>query len=87
MKKQTRRWKRIMAVALAVLIAGSTVEPSALKVAAAGQKQAAVTTASDEPDAAMTKTAVGSATVSGNSGTVRRAIRNCNAVGGERFCR
>ena len=36
MKKQTRRWKRIMAVALAVLIAGSTVEPSALKVAAAG---------------------------------------------------
>lgn len=70
MKKQTRRWKRIMAVALAVLIAGSTVEPSALKVAAAGQKQAAVTTASDEPDAAMTKTAVGSATVSGNSGTV-----------------
>lgn len=59
-----------MAVALAVLIAGSTVEPSALKVAAAGQKQAAVTTASDEPDAAMTKTAVGSATVSGNSGTV-----------------
>ena len=33
-----------MAVALAVLIAGSTVEPSALKVAAAGQKQAAVTT-------------------------------------------
>ena len=70
MKKQTRGWKRIMAVALAVLIAGSTVEPSALKVAAAGQKQAAVTTASDEPDAAMTKTAVGSATVSGNSGTV-----------------
>lgn len=70
MKKQTRRWKRIMAVALAVLIAGSTVEPSALTVAAAGQKQAAVTTASDEPDAAMTKTAVGSATVSGNSGTV-----------------
>lgn len=70
MKKQTRRWKRIMAVALAVLIAGSTVELSALKVAAAGQKQAAVTTASDEPDAAMTKTAVGSATVSGNSGTV-----------------
>lgn len=59
-----------MAVALAVLIAGSTVEPSALTVAAAGQKQAAVTTASDEPDAAMTKTAVGSATVSGNSGTV-----------------
>ena len=59
-----------MAVALAVLIASSTVEPSALKVAAAGQKQAAVTTASDEPDAAMTKTAVGSATVSGNSGTV-----------------
>ena len=59
-----------MAVALAVLIAGSTVEPSVLKVAAAGQKQAAVTTASDEPDAAMTKTAVGSATVSGNSGTV-----------------
>lgn len=59
-----------MAVALAVLIAGSTVEPSALKVAAAGQKQAAVTTASDEPDVAMTKTAVGSATVSGNSGTV-----------------
>ena len=59
-----------MAVALAVLIAGSTVEPSALAVAAAGQKQAAVTTASDEPDAAMTKTAVGSATVSGNSGTV-----------------
>ena len=59
-----------MAVALAVLIAGSTVELSALKVAAAGQKQAAVTTASDEPDAAMTKTAVGSATVSGNSGTV-----------------
>lgn len=70
MKKQTRRWKRIMAVALAVLIAGSTVEPSALTVAAAGQKQAAVTTASDEPDVAMTKTAVGSATVSGNSGTV-----------------
>ena len=70
MKKQTRRWKRIMAVALAVLIAGSTVEPSALTVAAAGQKQAAVTTVSDEPDAAMTKTAVGSATVSGNSGTV-----------------
>lgn len=70
MKKQTRRWKRIMAVALAVLIAGSTVEPSALTVAAAGQKQATVTTASDEPDAAMTKTAVGSATVSGNSGTV-----------------
>lgn len=70
MKKQTRRWKRIMAVALAVLIAGSTVELSALTVAAAGQKQAAVTTASDEPDAAMTKTAVGSATVSGNSGTV-----------------
>ena len=70
MKKQTRGWKRIMAVALAVLIAGSTVEPSALKVAAAGQKQAAVTTASDEPDVAMTKTAVGSATVSGNSGTV-----------------
>lgn len=70
MKKQTRRWKRIMAVALAVLIAGSTVELSALKVAAAGQKQAAVTTAFDEPDAAMTKTAVGSATVSGNSGTV-----------------
>ena len=70
MKKQTRGWKRIMAVALAVLIAGSTVEPSALKVAAAGQKQAAVTMASDEPDAAMTKTAVGSATVSGNSGTV-----------------
>ena len=70
MKKQTRGWKRIMAVALAVLIAGSTVEPSALKVAAAGQKQAAVTTASDEPDAAMTKTAVGSTTVSGNSGTV-----------------
>lgn len=70
MKKQTRGWKRIMAVALAVLIAGSTVEPSALKVAAAGQKQAAVTTASDEPDAAMTQTAVGSATVSGNSGTV-----------------
>ena len=70
MKKQTRGWKRIMAVALAVLIAGSTVEPSALKVAAAGQKQAAVTTASDEPDSAMTKTAVGSATVSGNSGTV-----------------
>lgn len=30
MKKQTRGWKRIMAVALAVLIAGSTVEPSAL---------------------------------------------------------
>ena len=59
-----------MAVALAVLIAGSTVELSALTVAAAGQKQAAVTTASDEPDAAMTKTAVGSATVSGNSGTV-----------------
>ena len=59
-----------MAVALAVLIAGSTVEPSALTVAAAGQKQAAVTTVSDEPDAAMTKTAVGSATVSGNSGTV-----------------
>ena len=59
-----------MAVALAVLIAGSTVEPSALTVAAAGQKQAAVTTSSDEPDAAMTKTAVGSATVSGNSGTV-----------------
>ena len=59
-----------MAVALAVLIAGSMVEPSALTVAAAGQKQAAVTTASDEPDAAMTKTAVGSATVSGNSGTV-----------------
>ena len=57
-----------MAVALAVLIAGSMVEPSALTVAAAGQKQAAVTTASDEPDAAMTKTAVGSATVSGNSG-------------------
>lgn len=70
MKKQTRRWKRIMAVALAVFIAGSTVEPSALTVAAAGQKQAAVTTASDESDAAMTKTAVGSATVSGNSGTV-----------------
>ena len=70
MKKQTRGWKRIMAVALAVLIAGSTVEPSALTVAAAGQKQAAVTTVSDEPDAAMTKTAVGSATVSGNSGTV-----------------
>ena len=70
MKKQTRGWKRIMAVALAVLIAGSTVEPSALTVAAAGQKQAAVTTASDEPDVAMTKTAVGSATVSGNSGTV-----------------
>ncbi len=70
MKKQTRRWKRIMAVALAVLIAGSMVEPSALTVAAAGQKQAAVTTASDEPDAAMTQTAVGSATVSGNSGTV-----------------
>ena len=69
MKKQTRGWKRIMAVALAVLIAGSTVEPSALTVAAAGQKQAAVTTASDEPDAAMTKTAVGNATVSGNSGT------------------
>ena len=59
-----------MAVALAVFIAGSTVEPSALTVAAAGQKQAAVTTASDESDAAMTKTAVGSATVSGNSGTV-----------------
>ena len=59
-----------MAVALAVLIAGSTVEPSALTVAAEGQKQAAVTTASDEPDVAMTKTAVGSATVSGNSGTV-----------------
>ena len=70
MKKQTRRWKRIMAVALAVLIAGSMVEPSALTVAAAGQKQAAVTTASDEPDAAMTQTAVGSATVSGNSVTV-----------------
>ena len=69
MKKQTRGWKRIMAVALAVLIAGSTVEPSALTAAAAGQEPTAVTMASDEPDAAVTERAAGNDTVSGNSGT------------------
>ena len=55
MKKQTKGWKRIMAVALAVLIAGSTVEPSVLTVAAAGQEPTAVTMASDEPGAAVTE--------------------------------
>lgn len=69
MKKQTRGWKRIMAVALAVLIAGSTVEPSVLTVAAAGQEPTAVTMASDEPGAAVTEGAAGNDTVSGNSGT------------------
>ena len=68
MKKQTRGWKRILAVTLAVLIAGSTVEPSALTAAAAGQEPTAVTAAADEPDAA-TKEAVENDTVSGNSGT------------------
>ena len=58
-----------MAVALAVLIAGSTVEPSVLTVAAAGQKQAAVTTAVDEPGVAVTEGVAGNDTVSGNSGT------------------
>ena len=68
MKKQTRGWKRILAVTLAVLIAGSTVEPSALTAAAAGQEPTAVTAAADEPNAA-TKEAVENDTVSGNSGT------------------
>ncbi len=58
-----------MAVALAVLIAGSTVEPSVLTVAAAGQEPTAVTMASDEPGAAVTEGAAGNDTVSGNSGT------------------
>lgn len=69
MKKQTKGWKRIIAVTLAVLIAGSTVEPSALTAAAAGQEPTAVTMASDQPDAAVTERAAGNDTVSGNSGT------------------
>ncbi len=58
-----------MAVTLAALIAGSTVEPSALAAAAAGQKQEVTLTAVDTPDAAVTGSADGKDSVSGNSVT------------------
>ena len=69
MKKWNKEWEKIMAVTLAALIAGSTVEPSALAVAAAGQKQEVTLTAVDTPDAAVTGSADGKDSVSGNSVT------------------
>ncbi len=69
MKKWNKEWKKIMAVTLAALIVGSTVEPSALAVAAAGQKPEVAMTAFDTPDAAVNEGADGKESVSGNSVT------------------